>query len=257
MILCFSGTGNSRAVAKKLGEETGMTVTLLSHKMRDGENFIIPDGDNDIIWIFPVHSWGVPPIVRKIIRHASFNRQNLRHHMVVTCGDDCGKTEEMWRNEIEKRAWNATGAYSVIMPNTYVAFPFFDVDPKEVCRTKLDKFPSRVAEIARKISEGSTISDVKAGVFPGLKTQAIYPVFMKRLVNSSWFRVSDRCISCGKCIKACPMSNISMQAGHPQWRKDCCGCLACYHVCPVKAVSYGLFTGGKGQYYFGINDKKQ
>ena len=54
---------------------------------------------------------------------------------------------------------------------------------------------------------------------------------------------------CKRCEKVCPMLNIVMVGWKPVWGADCTSCLACYHVCPQKAVQYGKATKKKGQYF--------
>lgn len=62
------------------------------------------------------------------------------------------------------------------------------------------------------------------------------------------FRHTEKCTSCGLCSRSCPMENIAMKPGGPEWGKHCALCLRCYHICPTHAVAYGKATDGKGQY---------
>lgn len=258
MVIWFSGTGNSRAVAEELGRLTGGETISLPSVIASGGNVSVPSGDNDVIWVFPVHSWGVPEVVRQMIHDIDITGNNLTHHLVATCGDDCGYTDRMWRHDMEQKGWSTGGAYTVIMPNTYVTFPFFDVDTPEVRDRKLSAMNDRIATIARDIMERQNHTDVRHGSFPSLKTGVVYPFFMRHLIRPDKFKVSDSCISCGKCAGICPLNNITLDRDRkPYWGKRCCTCLACYHICPSRAISYGSLTKGKGQYYFGINDRKR
>lgn len=52
----------------------------------------------------------------------------------------------------------------------------------------------------------------------------------------------QKCISCGKCTKNCPMSlDVAemVKAGKPD-STECISCLECVDVCPQKAISYGI-----------------
>ena len=69
MIICFSGTGNSRLVVLELQRHLGGEVIflegeLLLHPSRTVLE--VPQGE-DVIWVFPVYSWGVPPVVARPI----------------------------------------------------------------------------------------------------------------------------------------------------------------------------------------------
>jgi ferredoxin-type protein NapH len=52
----------------------------------------------------------------------------------------------------------------------------------------------------------------------------------------------DKCISCGKCTKNCPMSldvAAMVKAGKPD-SAECVGCLSCVDGCPQKAIGCGI-----------------
>ncbi len=129
MIIYFSGTGNSRAVATELGQLMDEEVKAMSPSMRGGDMTLTDS--RRLIWVFPVYSWGVPPYVMDIIRSVVIDAPAaMPHHAVMTCGDDCGLTDRMWRKAIAARGWRGRCVMSVQMPNNYVSLPGFDVDPK-------------------------------------------------------------------------------------------------------------------------------
>lgn len=241
MIYWFSGTGNSHRVAQHLAQLLGDELEFMSPGLQcDHER---------VIWVFPIYSWGVPPYVAEVIRSATLTRGS-HHYMVATCGDDAGLAPRMWRKLLSPHHVIPMAAYTVIMPNTYVALPGFDVDEPQLRDSKLDREPDRTRHIARMISESSTADDVIAGSMPWIKTRLIYPFFTGCLMSPRDFKVDDGCISCGRCRSHCPVGNISMdERERPVWGNRCAGCLACYHVCPAHAISYGRFTATKGQYY--------
>jgi ferredoxin len=56
------------------------------------------------------------------------------------------------------------------------------------------------------------------------------------------FRVSGACTGCGICVKVCPVQNIEMVNGKPQWLHHCENCTACFHWCPTQAI-FGEMVG--------------
>lgn len=62
----------------------------------------------------------------------------------------------------------------------------------------------------------------------------------------------DKCVSCGRCAKLCPMLNIEMKDGLPAFGKNCIGCTACSFNCPTDAISIGVLNGWRvnGAYKF-------
>ena len=251
MIFCFSGTGNSRFVANELAKTLNDQVVELK-----GESLISPSSfnydmsnDKHFIWVFPIYSWGVPPVVVDFIKSAPLNiPTNNCHFMVCTCGDDIGNAHKHWRKLITNRGWYAQSAYSVQMPNTYTLMKGFDVDSKELEQQKLANAPTRINEIALKIKSSYASDDVVRGSWAWVKTAIIYPYFKKFCMSPRPFHATDKCIGCGKCAKACPLNNIAMNSNHPQWNDKCALCLRCYHICPSQAIAYGKATKGKGQY---------
>ncbi len=246
MIFCFSACGNTALVATKLAEILRDRVVRINSVAEDSFNVA---GHKFIIWAFPVYSWGVPTEVRRFIKNVRLDGgDGIRHFMVATCGDDAGLTASMWRKELKKRGWIPRAAHTVIMPNTYVSLPGFDVDSAGVVTDKLKRMPERVKEVAHAIKCNSPVDSVVKGKFAWLKTRIIYPMFMRFLTSAGPFRSADSCSSCGLCSKVCPMGNISIVNGSPKWADRCTMCLGCYHHCPHNLISYGGRTKGKGQY---------
>lgn len=83
MIICFTGTGNSRRVADELAAILGEKTAMLR---RDGLTQQPGADDRRIIWVMPVHSWGMPKMVRSYIRKARIEHaESLLHFLVLTC----------------------------------------------------------------------------------------------------------------------------------------------------------------------------
>lgn len=255
MIIYFSGNGNSRHVAERLAELLGDNPPAAIDAKLISQREIRTGSDTErIIWVAPVHAWGLPKVVAAFMRSAKIeNADKATHHLVVTCGDDTGYVDREWRKILKARQWRSGGCWNVFMPNTYVSLPGFDVDSREVESQKLTKSEQRIRDIATAITSSSVATDLFRGAMPWIKSYVLRPLFMAALTNPRFFRSdSIRCISCGLCVKCCPLQNISLDSsGHPRWGKDCTMCLGCYNSCPTHAIDYGSQTRGKGQYTYG------
>ena len=243
MIVWFSGNGNSRLVARELARQLGereMPITEVTGSL--------PEGEERIVWVFPVYSWGIPPVVLAFMRRVALPR-DARHYLVVTSGDDIGYTDRQWAEEMWKHEIKPMGTFSVAMPNTYVLLPGMDTDPHKVEQQKLSEACGRINEIVRAIkSDESVGSDVVRGGLPWLKSKVIYPLFVRFMMSPRPFHATDRCTGCGGCVRACPLRNITLRETRPVWGSKCALCLGCYHACPHHAVAYGKRTAGKHQY---------
>ncbi|MCC8175843.1 MAG: EFR1 family ferrodoxin [Bacteroidales bacterium] len=251
MIFTFTGTGNSLYVAQMLAKHLGERITLIRDELatEPGRRSINLRDERRVIWVFPIYSWGVPPVVKRFIRSVRFHAADgLGHHMVATCGDDSGLADKIWRRLISRRGWTPMGAYTVIMPNTYTLMKGFNVDPPKLARQKLEAAPKRVEAIAGYIKGGLMETQVTRGRWAWIKTKWIYPWFQRHAMSPKPFHTTDACVGCGECARACPLENIVMYKRRPTWRDDCALCLRCYHICPNHAVAYGRATASKGQY---------
>ncbi len=252
MIYYFSGLGNTKYVAQTIAESIGE------------EKYFIPDADpieqifsgSSLGFLFPIYSWGIPEIVMEFI-HAlpedfiqEVKNRNTPVWMVCTCGDETGNAPEMLKDCLAKRELELKASWSVIMPNTYVLLPGFDVDSPEVEKQKLENSIIAVKAIAEKIKKGAWEWNLHRGSFPGLRTKVIYPLFKRWGISTKKWHFSPACVKCGKCVKSCPVKNISLGSAGPIWGDNCLSCLACYHNCPYHAVEYGKITCKKGQYLF-------
>ena len=242
-------------VAKELGRRLGdEDIRLMNAKMLlHPEEFTLDvsgkSSDERIFWAFPTYSWGIPPVVVNYMVNVSADDsvKSARHYMLTTCGDDIGYADRQWRKIMKVRGWDAAGAFTVQMPNTYVCMKGFDVDSPELEKEKLSDAPKAIEKIAEAIRDGGKDILIRKS-FSWVKTYFIYPWFKKYAMSPKPFHSTDICISCGKCAASCPMDNIVMKEGHPKWDDHCAMCLRCYHICPVHAVEYGKATKGKGQY---------
>ncbi len=227
----FSGMGNSLAVGSRL------------------RSLLADDTSDDLLWVFPVYSWGIPPV---LVRHISnLDLRGRRCHMVCTFGDEAGRTDRQWHSLIESHGGVCGCIYGIQMPNTYVCLPFFNVDSTSVTEAKLKAATDRVKAIASSLlaNRDNQVIDLHFGPMAAFKSRVIYPFFFRWLEKSSRFHHTPACTSCGLCIKHCPVSNLTPDDdGAPVWGDNCAFCLRCYHACPHHAVAYGRQTRGKGQY---------
>lgn len=252
MIFYFTGTGNSLAAARILGEILGEPLLSIGEEIKTGKKeFIYPvKADEKIVFVYPVHSWGpAVPVIRFIsaLTLTGYDRQPVCS--VCTCGDECGYTGTMLQTALAKKGIPLAASYSVVMPNNYILLPGFNVDTKEVEQYKLAEAPARILQIAKSIKERQYVNLYTIGSLPWLKSKIIYPLFSTFAIGSNSFRATDACISCGLCERMCPTGTIRIVDGKPRWGNTCVQCVACIHRCPVRAIEYGKRTVKKGRYH--------
>lgn len=253
MIFYFTGTGNSLWVAKTVAESFSDKLVAISDYF-NGNVMTLPEftlsPEERIGFIFPVHAWGIPPLMRKFIEQLQLKSYTGQLVFgIFTCGDECGYTREMFLKIIKEKGWKCQHTYSVQMPNSYIVFPKFDVDSKELERQKIENAKLLLPAIIKAIRKDSPINEYAKGSMPFLKSRIIYPQFCKHAMNSRPFYTTDACTTCGLCATICPTKNITITE-KPVWGNHCTQCLACIHRCPVRAIEYGKVTQNKGRYYY-------
>lgn len=247
MLLYFSGTGNSRWVADSLAKLLNERVYALLDVAARPSLFDLKAGEA-LGFVFPVYAWGPPVLVIDILAKLQVEEKPAYVYFVCTCGDDTGKTAAIFSRAVQEKGWTCRAGFSVIMPETYVCLPGFDVDPKDKEQKKLREAVGRIEEIARCVAGRAEKEDCNEGGFPWVKSYLIRPLFNRFMTSAKGFHATDACISCGKCVTACPLQNIRLEKGRPLWGKDCAMCLSCYHHCPKHAIEYGSMTKRKGQF---------
>lgn len=290
MIFYFSGTGNTKWAASKLASATHEDLISIAPYMRAddsshtlAEPFILKENER-LGFVFPVHGWRVPKLVREFIGRMKVQRaepnaagnQTLSDisgnsasagsrpfaYCVCTAGDSIGLTIENLNEVISQNPslqalgiTEVSSSYSLIMPESYVGLPFMDVDPKEKEIWKKSKSAQKLAVICEEIFDRKEgVNRLVKGPIPWFFTKVVGGFFENVLITDKRFHVEkDKCVKCGICANICPVGDIKGGHGeYPEWlhHKDCLTCFTCYHHCPHHAIEFGKQTQKKGQYYF-------
>ena len=286
MIFYFSGTGNTKWAASKLAAATREDLISIAPYMRAddsshnlAEPFILKENER-LGFVFPVHGWRVPKLVREFIGKMKIQRvssdasvenkakaddcQKNRPfaYCVCTAGDSIGLTIENLNEVISQNPslqalgiTKVSSSYSLIMPESYIGLPFMDVDPKEREIRKKENAAQELAVVCEEIFDRKEgISRLVKGPIPWFFTKVVGGFFENVLITDKRFHVEkDRCVKCGICANVCPVGDIKGGHGeYPVWlhHKDCLTCFTCYHHCPHHAIEFGNQTQKKGQYYF-------
>ena len=296
MIFYFSGTGNTKWAASKLASATHEDLISIAPYMRAddsshtlAEPFILKENER-LGFVFPVHGWRVPKLVREFIGKMKVQRAESDAagnsvsaeskassdaernsasagslpftYCVCTAGDSIGLTIENLNEVISQNpSLQALGitevksSYSLIMPESYVGLPFMDLDPKKKEIWKKSKSAQKLSVICEEIFDRKEgVSRLLKGPIPWFFTKVVGGFFENVLITDKRFHVEkDKCVKCGICANVCPVGDIKGGHGeYPEWlhHKDCLTCFTCYHHCPHHAIEFGNQTQKKGQYYF-------
>ena len=138
MIFYLSGTGNSKWAAQKIAQLTQETLYAISEFTTGDCNFALK-ADERIGFVFPVHGWRPPKIMRTFMQKLQLHAENLEQHfcyLLCTAGNDIGMTMVYAQKDLEKAGLHVHAMFSLLMPNTYVGLPFMDVDHEGMSQQK-------------------------------------------------------------------------------------------------------------------------
>ena len=272
MIFYFSGTGNSKWAAKTLALETGDTLVSIPEVINSNCSFTLTK-DEHVGFIFPIHGWRVPNIVKEFLIKLTIKTQgedtsHVKHYSfcLVTAGDSIGKAMERFQQQLKSVAVNDSlslkAVCSLIMPESYVGLPGMDVDTKEKELEKKELASKQLKEFSKILKQrphkdSNQIwgwNQLIRGPIPSFFSGPVGGFFERFLITDKPFHVdSRRCVKCGICTNVCPVSDIKGGLGfEPEWLHNgkCLTCFSCYHHCPHHAIEFGKRTQKKGQYFY-------
>ena len=139
------------------------------------------------------------------------------------------------------------GVFEIVMPENYIAL--FAVPERKEALSIISAAASRIKECAKFVSNDEKFSVYKAGLTDRLKSGIVNKAFYKFVISDKKFVVGDKCVSCGKCASVCPLNNVRLVSGKPEWLGNCTHCMACICSCPTRAIEYGKSSLGRPQYY--------
>jgi ferredoxin len=243
-IFCFSATGNSLYAARELASQLGEASVVPINHLTLRQTHVIPER---VGFVCPVYFWGIPNLVRDFIRTLS-----------ITPATDCfsvatkGGSEYIAHRQIDEllkeRGARLSYAATLLLPGNYqIMYPAPSKEKQEKMFTETRQALGVVAgEISRLTKKPPQSHPWLPSALAGWVWRTMYSKPGGRDKN---FHATGACIHCGLCAKVCPVANIAISNGVPQWRGSCQGCLACLHWCPKEAVQYKKSTQRKGRYH--------
>lgn len=236
MIFYFSGTGNSKWVAKNIAERINDKIYDIS-KLNE-----IPEikKEKQIGLVFPIYAWGIPEPM--ILFAKKITKSNAFTFGICTCGADAGIALKKL-----SKIYQLDSCYSVIMPSNYIIGE--DIEKECIILNKIENAKKEIDKISREIMQKQKIYRVNEGKYPKLKSTIVNTGFNKFARTTKPFYVDkEKCNGCGLCAKSCPASTITLVDGNPIWDTKCYQCLRCINYCPQKAIQYGKETEKRGRY---------
>ena len=246
MIFCFSGTGNSRYIARRFAEALKDTVVDLNAKIKAQDNSLIQTG-KDVIIVVPTYAWRIPRVVSEWLTKTELASAECIW-FVMDCGSEIGNAAKYNRHLAEQMKLRYMGTAQVVMPENYIAM--FNAPQVEEARQIVARAEPDIDNVIAAVRENRAFPPPRRSFYDRFMSGPVNPIFYSCFVKANAFTVGNACTGCGQCVRRCPTNNITLQNGKPVWGQDCTHCMACICYCPAEAIEYGKKSLGKPRYHF-------
>ena len=234
-IYWFSGTGNSLYAAKRLSAELG--DVQLEQITESAPSGTVGGKGTKIGFVFPSYGCNLPRAVRTFVEKLEISPDTYIFTIVTMGGPGQGTVAAM-KKALKEKGLHLNYGRGVHMPANYVLL-YNPADSSKSSKA-LDKADQRLSTFAAEISSGLQV--VKSHPF-------IMNKFYKNIeALDAGFKTTDACTSCGLCERICPVKNIQLESGKPEWLRRCEHCVACISWCPARAIEYGSRTQSRRRY---------
>lgn len=234
----FSGTGNTKYCLDKFLEYYNDNKKVESYSIENKECINKIKENSDIVLAYPIHYSDLPIIVRNFIIDNKDIFKNKNIFIIATMGLFSGDGTGCAARLLKRYGANITGGLHLKMPDC--------IGDVKTLKKSLEENKKIVKNADRKIKE--TVSNIKNGKYSrdglsfidhlkGLFGQRLY-FYKKTYRLKNKLKIDyEKCISCGKCSRMCPMKNIEMINSKPVSQNKCTCCYRCVNNCPKQAIT--------------------
>lgn len=243
-IFYFTGTGNSLFVARELAAKLGGAQLVPMTQVVNGGT--VPDDADCVGLVFPVYMFGPPLLVCDFIRRVQL-KPSTYIFAVATMGGWAARTMPILRDALKERSLNLSYSALITLPGNYT--PFYGAIPVEKQQAQFKAATRQVDTIAAAVISQSQKAPATNLPLINHLFSWFYGMGIAKVPEADRnFSVDDTCTKCGICAQVCPVKNITLVDGRPQWQHRCQQCLACLQYCPAEAIQHGKKTRGRKRY---------
>lgn len=257
LICYFSATGNTLKCAK-LYQSSFISngYECILHNIDDG---CYPNSldDIDILGIaYPIHGFNAPENVLKFAKSLPKEKNKKRLIILKTSGEPLrinNISSYSLRRILRRRNYFLTNEYHYVMPYDII-FRHTDLMAYNMYETMKSIIPLDAKDIIQNkkvllkyMPFGHILQLIMLIEHPGAK------------INGLFMKTTKDCVSCGKCVKICPVKNITIKNGKVKFHNHCLMCTRCAFLCPKDAIKFGLFNAWRvnGEYNFKKPEKEE
>jgi formate hydrogenlyase subunit 6/NADH:ubiquinone oxidoreductase subunit I len=243
-IYYFTGTGNCLEIAKQLNKHLpGSTIVPIAGCVNESMFQVI---HKEIVFITPLYYGGLPSIVAKFLKNMSCPQDKKIYIAVIIAAAFpwSGYALHQAKSILKKKdlAINI-GIYIKTVENFLPKYKMMPIDEQNKINADVK---IAVDEIAKRINNHDSYIKRETALYLYILYPSTIKYFMRQ--DKKYF-TTEACIKCGICQRVCPVNNICIKEGKPEWQGNCEFCMACIQYCPTEAIQWGKHSGNKGRYH--------
>ena len=258
LIIYFTGTNNTKFLVNKIKERLEQENLYFIETLNIDSTSIKIDLDNFdlIILSYPIYAFNPPVIFEKYIKNLKF-KINQKVIIAKQSGEPLflnNSSSYRLIKKIKKDKAKLINEYHFLLPYN-IHFRYEDNFIKE-----LFNYDKKLLDILIYELKNNYSFKIKYNPLLALNSFIFKIQRVGGIINSYFYRVDySKCIMCLKCIKNCPMKNITFDQKSKKiiFHSHCLMCMRCSFNCPTNAIKIGFLESWKvnGEYKLSEIDK--
>ena len=222
-VFYFTATGNSLAVAKRIG---GTLVSI--PQIVDSEN--LHYRDDAIGVVFPIYYFATPKMVSQFLDKVNFEADYV--FAIGTYGIMPGAAMLNLQKQAQKNGYRFDYVNHLLMVDNFLPISEVSKQIKKLPRKRIEK---KTEQIVSDVNNRKHLQVMASPVFRAVT--AIVSTMIPSGKNAQEYIVNSQCNKCGICAKVCPSGNIDV-TDKVCFANNCEVCFACLHLCPQNAMHH-------------------
>ena len=155
MIFYFSGTGNTKYLAERIGEKLGEPIISIADALKSDKTDFTAEKGKSIGFVIPVYFSGVPKCVREFIgkMNLSFGGDNYIF-TALSCGGNTANAGKMLHKLLIEKGVTVNASYSAVMVDNYI--PMYNIQTQQEADKMLLEINPKIELLADKIARKKT-----------------------------------------------------------------------------------------------------
>lgn len=186
MILYFSGTGNSRYVAKKIAEISGDEVISINQRLK-AQDYATISSDKPLVFVGPIYAGRLPRVMDEYIKKVNFMGTKCAY-FIGTCAQTPWMTVQYVEKLCKEKSFALLGFNSVVMPQGYIAGG--GIQPKDINDKILKEAEPKIVKIAETIRDKQTLP--KEQPDKAIMSKVLNPIMYSMMISAKGFTATDK-----------------------------------------------------------------